>query len=46
VPVILADDCCNPEVERAVEQFCSETGREPIYFHDGLRRAAVIEGTA
>jgi cephalosporin hydroxylase len=43
VPVILADDCCNPDVERAVEQFCLETGREPVYFHDGLRKAAVLE---
>jgi cephalosporin hydroxylase len=43
VPVILADDCDNQDVERAVEQFCRETGREPVYFHDGLRKAAVIE---
>jgi hypothetical protein len=43
VPVILADDCCNPDVERAVEEFCRETGREPIYFRDGLRKAAVLE---
>ena len=42
VPVILADDCCNPEVQRAVEEFCGETGREPVYFHDGLRKAAVL----
>jgi cephalosporin hydroxylase len=42
VPVILADDCDNPDVERAVEEFCAETGREPVYFHDGLRKAAVL----
>ena len=44
VPVILADDCCNPDVGRAVEKFCRVTGRQATYFHDGLRRAAVIAG--
>jgi len=42
VPVILADDCCNPDVERAVEEFCEESGREPVYYHDGLRKVAVL----
>ena len=42
VPVILADDCDNPDVERAVEEFAAETGREPVYFHDGLRKVAVL----
>lgn len=43
VPVILADDCCNPEVHQAVEQFCRETGRVAEFYDDGLRRAAVLE---
>lgn len=39
---ILADDCDNPEVKAAVEQFCRETARLAAFYHDGLRGAAVI----
>ena len=39
---ILADDCCNPDVRRAVEQFVSESGRTAQYFFDGLRESAVL----
>ena len=46
VPVILADDCCNPNVGDAVEKFCRVTGRQATYYHDGLRRAAVIAGAS
>lgn len=42
VPVILADDVCNPDVDRAVVVFCAETGSVADYYHDGLRTAAVI----
>jgi len=42
VPVILADDCDNDDVRRAVEQFCVESGRTATYYADGLRTAAVI----
>jgi cephalosporin hydroxylase len=42
VPVILADDYCNPDVARAVQEFCAETGRDARVFHDGLRKAAVL----
>lgn len=39
---ILADDCCNPDVRRAVDQFCRESGRLAEFYNDGLRTAAVI----
>lgn len=39
---ILADDCDNQEVRRAVETFVAEAGRSVEYFDDGLRTAAVI----
>ena len=39
---ILADDCCNPEVSRAVDVFCREAGRQAEYINDGLRRVAVL----
>jgi predicted O-methyltransferase YrrM len=40
--VILADDCDNHDVKRAVEAFAAESGREVEYFDDGLRTAGVI----
>jgi cephalosporin hydroxylase len=39
---ILADDCDNPAVRQAVEQFCRETARTVEFFADGLRQGAVI----
>lgn len=39
---ILADDCCNPEVKKAVVQFASERRRRVDWQHDGLREYAVI----
>lgn len=39
---ILADDCCNPDVRRAVELFAAEQNRTVEYFDDGLRQAAVL----
>ena len=40
--VILADDCCNPEVRAAVEQFAREGARTVEYFDDGLRKGAIL----
>lgn len=40
---ILADDCDNQDVTRAVRQFVAETGRKVLFFDDGLRQAAVIQ---
>jgi predicted O-methyltransferase YrrM len=39
---ILADDCCNPQVARAVEVFAREANRQVEYINDGLRRVAVL----
>lgn len=39
---ILADDCCNSNVKRAVEEFAHETNKTVEYFNDGLRAGAVI----
>lgn len=39
---ILADDCDNPEVGRAVAQFAKEQARTVEYIADGLRTAAVL----
>lgn len=39
---ILADDCCNPEVARAVDVFSREANRQVEYINDGLRRVAVL----
>jgi hypothetical protein len=39
---ILADDCCNPEVKRAVVQFAAERHRRVDWHHDGLRESAVL----
>jgi len=39
---ILADDCDNKDVRRAVEQFCRETARTVDFFDDGLRHGGVI----
>lgn len=41
-PTILADDCCNPEVKRAVVQFASERHRRVDWINDGLRECAVV----
>jgi predicted O-methyltransferase YrrM len=43
VPVILADDCCNPEVRKAVEEFARAKRRRVDWINDGLREAAVIQ---
>ena len=40
--VILADDCCNPEVRAAVEAFAAEQARTVEYFDDGLRKGAIL----
>jgi predicted O-methyltransferase YrrM len=42
VRAILADDCCNKEVARAVDQFAREQNRTVEYMHDGLRTVGVI----
>ena len=42
-PVILADDCDNPEVRRAVDDFVAERGRRVDFFDDGLRQGALIQ---
>lgn len=42
-PVILADDCDNHAVRRAVGQFCLETGRPVLIVDDGLRTIGVIQ---
>lgn len=42
IPIILADDCDNPDVGRAVRTFAAEQGRRVEYIDDGLRRVAVI----
>lgn len=42
VPTILVDDCCNAAVAAAVQTFHLASGRPVEYFHDGLRRAALI----
>jgi predicted O-methyltransferase YrrM len=39
---ILADDCCNPDVHKAVIQFATERQRRVDWINDGLREAAVI----
>lgn len=39
---ILADDCCNPEVKKAVIQFASERHRSVDWQSDGLREYAVL----
>lgn len=39
---ILADDCCNPDVARAVDVFAREANRHVELIHDGLRRIAVL----
>lgn len=39
---ILADDCDNREVKRAVEEFAKEQARTLEYFDDGLRLGAVL----
>ena len=39
---ILADDCDNREVKRAVEEFAKEQARTVEYFDDGLRMGAVL----
>ena len=39
---ILADDCCNPDVMRAVDEFAKEANRNVQLIHDGLRRVAVL----
>jgi len=39
---ILADDCCNPEVKKAVVQFASERHRRVDWASDGLREYAVL----
>jgi predicted O-methyltransferase YrrM len=39
---ILADDCDNPDVRKAVERFSAEQNRKVEYFDDGLRTAAVL----
>lgn len=39
---ILADDACNPEVERAIDVFSREANRQVEYVHDGLRRVAIL----
>jgi cephalosporin hydroxylase len=40
--VILADDCDNPAVKAAVEQFAREQACTVEYFDDGLRKGAVL----
>jgi cephalosporin hydroxylase len=40
--VILADDCDNPAVRAAVEQFSREQACTVEYFDDGLRKGAVL----
>jgi hypothetical protein len=42
VPTILADDCCNPEVRKAVDDFALEKRRRVDIINDGLRQAAVL----
>lgn len=42
-PVILLDDVCNPNVDRALRAFVDSSGRTFSVYHDGLRKAAVIE---
>jgi hypothetical protein len=42
VPAILADDCDNPEVMAAVQQFVADRKRSVQFIDDGLRKAAVI----
>jgi cephalosporin hydroxylase len=39
---ILADDCDNRDVRRAVETFAREQARTVEYFDDGLRQGAVL----
>jgi cephalosporin hydroxylase len=40
--VILADDCDNRDVRRAVDEFVRESGRAVEFYDDGLRKAAVL----
>lgn len=42
IPVILADDCDNPDVAKAVQTFVAETQRTVKYIDDGLRIVGVI----
>lgn len=42
-PTILADDCDNPDVRRAVEEFAIEKHRRFDFHDDGLRTSAVIQ---
>jgi len=39
---ILADDCDNRDVRRAVETFAREQARTVEYFDDGLRKGAIL----
>jgi hypothetical protein len=39
---ILADDCDNRDVRRAVETFAREQARTVEYFDDGLRQGAIL----
>jgi predicted O-methyltransferase YrrM len=41
-PVILADDCDNPHVRRAVLEFLDQSKRPARWIDDGLRQCAVI----
>jgi hypothetical protein len=41
-PVILADDCDNPHVRRAVLEFLDQAKRPARWIDDGLRQCAVI----
>jgi cephalosporin hydroxylase len=42
VPAILADDCDNASVRRAVEDFCASRNRRATFTDDGLRQSALI----